>query len=339
MLLRLASCRADVAPTMTLSDRGNSASRGLQVHDPRHNLGMADIDPQASTNQPTEPPHTFGTFLTLSVFVALGVVADIFDITNTWLDGVEVVAFATGIGLAFTGSYLVWRQTRQNGVSMPRLGLLISAAGLMLACGVAAYDAGESEGSSRRSGLEAANAELRRQNDELSHELGEADGEIGSGSEQPSSDTTSEASTSTSAPSSGDAVYLADLDPVGTQDDGLEPGTWEVEGIRYENSLGMDTGCLDFETATVEYNVSRHYRRFHASIGLSDEADAEQVATFDLLLDGTVRFTREVGLGETVVVEEDISGAYRLQLVVTSTHNDCGNEGSFGVWGDASVTV
>jgi hypothetical protein len=280
------------------------------------------------------------------VFDVLGVVANLIAIYSLVTTDAKAVVWFSSFGALILSTYIVGRRWLEHRRHVPLLGIGVGLVGAVVATTVLAYDIGESRASSRSNDLEEANADLEHENAELSADLEDAQEQL---SEEQDSATTSTStsetttttnpqtdSTTSTAPSETQA-YLADLEPVtGVEDYLLESGEWSVEGTVYSNSLGSDIGCASSDYVGSEYNIARAYRQFHAFVGLSDNAGSNEVATFILEVDGTQRLEREVRLGETVEVTENIEGTYRIALYVST--DDCyDNRDAYAVWGDAAV--
>ncbi|MFC8043328.1 SEFIR domain-containing protein [Nocardia sp. NPDC057353] len=91
----------------------------------------------------------------------------------------------------------------------------------------------------------------------------------------------------------------------------------ELNGIHYGNSIvhRCSTFCKD-SRSPMEYNLRRAYRGFESVVGILDDAvDAEQIAYFQVFLDGEAQKQVEVAYGEPVRIRYDISDVLRLRLV------------------------
>jgi len=92
-------------------------------------------------------------------------------------------------------------------------------------------------------------------------------------------------------------------------------GTYDSNGTTYDRSLLMGTSSRS--ESSVEYNLSRDYRQFVTSVGLSDTAELEMVARFNVLGDGRLLQTADVAFGSTLELDIDVTDVLRLQIEYT----------------------
>lgn len=140
--------------------------------------------------------------------------------------------------------------------------------------------------------------------------------------------------------------YLSDeraLDPVGE----FDVGSSSVSGHLLPRSLLLhvcEAGiiCGDSpQTASVEYDLGRDFRRFQTTAGLSDDATADSVYLLEVYGDGRKLASQQVGLGDVFDVDVDVTGILRLQLLVTHLSGDDAkgtDRASVIVFGDARIT-
>lgn len=128
----------------------------------------------------------------------------------------------------------------------------------------------------------------------------------------------------------GVVVYLDALTPSagrwGTSGNGFVVG---MGAKQYVHSVGTNLGnyssCAS-EVFSVEYNLSKGYRRFVAAAGFSDNSENTAVKVqLEVLADGRQIFTKPVGFGSTVPLDLDLTGVLRLtfQYQVTSGSRTC----------------
>jgi len=95
------------------------------------------------------------------------------------------------------------------------------------------------------------------------------------------------------------------------------------------------------QTASVEYDLGRDFRRFQTTAGLSDDATADSVYLLEVYGDGRKLASQQVGLGDVFDVDVDVTGILRLQLLVTHLSGDDAkgtDRASVIVFGDARIT-
>jgi hypothetical protein len=120
---------------------------------------------------------------------------------------------------------------------------------------------------------------------------------------------------------------LPEIDPNCT----CETGPIEINGKNYTHSVfNNDTVGTD---DTVDFNLKRQCVTFSTVAGVGDNSDSDASEQMDVLLDGTSKFSRNFGLGQSANVNLKVSGNLRLRLgwtYLAGTNNDIG-------WGNARV--
>ncbi len=132
----------------------------------------------------------------------------------------------------------------------------------------------------------------------------------------------------------GQPVFLMDLPPVADANR-WDSGAGTLRGASYPNSvIGADR--LFGEPELVDYNLGGRYTRFRATVGVDDNAPRDVKYRFEVLTDGKSRFSRTLDIGQTAVVDIDITGVLRLTLLVDDSPGDYASyEGA--IWGDATL--
>lgn len=114
--------------------------------------------------------------------------------------------------------------------------------------------------------------------------------------------------------------------------DSFVDGTNDVNGQKYPHAL--TASVEDAETA--EYNLGRDYRRFEASVGLSDSVeDSSSTVNFEVYCDGRKLFDETLGFGKAVQVDVDVTDCLRLEL--KNQHVSGEDWQTPAVWGDARL--
>jgi hypothetical protein len=124
----------------------------------------------------------------------------------------------------------------------------------------------------------------------------------------------------------GSAVYLSDLTPVEYKlepflslewplraDTSVTGGFLKLRGVEFPKGLGVHS------KSDVTYRLDRKFRRFHAVIGIDDDAGGAGSAVFEVLLDGKSAYRSGVltGTSPAAVIERlDVSGANLMTLRV-----------------------
>lgn len=123
--------------------------------------------------------------------------------------------------------------------------------------------------------------------------------------------------------------YLASLPEI-QPNCGCETGPIEINGKNYTHSVfDLGTGGTD----TVDYNLKRACVTLSTVAGLGDNSSSDASEEMDILIDGTNKFSRDFGLGQSANVSLKVGGNLRLELSWTYI---AGSENDIG-WGNARV--
>lgn len=85
------------------------------------------------------------------------------------------------------------------------------------------------------------------------------------------------------------------------------------------------------------FDVGRDYRKVRGTVGMSDNSPSDARVKFEVLGDGRSLLAQELGLGEAVPVDLDITGVLRLELVATETQPSSTYDDATAVFGDFQV--
>jgi len=99
-----------------------------------------------------------------------------------------------------------------------------------------------------------------------------------------------------------------------------------LSGKQYLHAVKRLVDNYCYQTGSVEYNLSRGYRRLLGTTGIEDNAeDATLRVQLEVFADGRLVATIPAGYGEPAPVDVDITGALRLKLQweVTGGVRDC----------------
>lgn len=123
--------------------------------------------------------------------------------------------------------------------------------------------------------------------------------------------------------------YLASLPDI-NPNCGCSFGPIEINGTNYAHSV-FDLGTSGDDT--VDYNLKRKCVTLSVVAGLGDNSSSDASEELDILLDGTNKFSRDFGLGQSAKLSLKVSGNLRLELAWTYL---AGSENDIG-WGNARV--
>lgn len=106
--------------------------------------------------------------------------------------------------------------------------------------------------------------------------------------------------------------------------------TFNVSGVTYTHGVEV----LPCSTQTIGYDLGRDFRRFQATAGVLDDAPSDARVRIEIVRDGQILSTNDLGLGDTAAIDIDVTGALRLEITATKiAGSQC-----FGVgFGDARL--
>lgn len=115
----------------------------------------------------------------------------------------------------------------------------------------------------------------------------------------------------------GASIFLTDLKPVDKSYYMKDDISLELGGKAFPNSIHhKHEGSFDRnEFLFIEYNLSKKYSSFTATVGVNDEAEkGDQVGVFIVYVDGREAGRWESRLGDPKKIEIPVSGAQRIRL-------------------------
>ena len=92
----------------------------------------------------------------------------------------------------------------------------------------------------------------------------------------------------------------------------------DVNGTRLTHALVVEQGSGGLDTALYEYNLSRVFDRLKATVGYSDNHQADGSMRLEIFGDGVLLFSDDYRLGIIEEVLVDVTGVLRLRLLVTT---------------------
>ena len=113
-----------------------------------------------------------------------------------------------------------------------------------------------------------------------------------------------------------------------------DEGVTQVNGQALPHSLSFWSYCEGSDD--VEFNLSRDWTRFTATVGLDDDSNANDPLYFEVYEDGQLTWSKMISLGASAQLDLDVSNVLRLRLVVTKPEDTC--EDTQGVFGNASLS-
>ena len=112
------------------------------------------------------------------------------------------------------------------------------------------------------------------------------------------------------------ATYLSEQSDVDRSSSHL----WPTESARIDtidHARSIVTPRLSSDTRWIEYDLNRNYEEFRATIGVRDDVTADSRIQFDVIVDGQVAVSQQLGLGTSSDIAVDVSGALRVRLQAT----------------------
>ncbi len=128
---------------------------------------------------------------------------------------------------------------------------------------------------------------------------------------------------------------LTQMEPVDIGGGAWEPERAEINGeVHNQVLLAAEGDCRTCKAKWVEYNLSRSWGTFTATLGLDDTSKSGESVTFTVRTDGESVSTETLTLGETVDIEVDVTDVLRLRLEIASE----GGGDLYPVWVDPTLT-
>jgi hypothetical protein len=155
---------------------------------------------------------------------------------------------------------------------------------------------------------------------------------VGPAAEQPAGADKSPVSVPGSSAGPG-SVYIEDFDDTSTSDPYDSRETASINGADHPHSQGAQF-CFGDKDRKWEYDLGRKYARFHAVVGLDDDSATETVVRYEVIGDGRVLYSQDVGFGMSLPVDVSVENVLRLRLVTTllSKEGSCG--AATAQWGE-----
>jgi hypothetical protein len=118
-------------------------------------------------------------------------------------------------------------------------------------------------------------------------------------------------------------IYLEALSTVDNEGASAGPPPFSVAGTTYQHGALIDTRrCQNIEY--IEYDLGRDFLRFVASVGVTDTTPADVRVRIDVTLDAVSIASVELGVGQALPLDVDVTEALRLRFTVSRTAGtDC----------------
>ncbi|MEY2423045.1 MAG: hypothetical protein QOI95_3112 [Acidimicrobiaceae bacterium] len=111
------------------------------------------------------------------------------------------------------------------------------------------------------------------------------------------------------------------MDPVERNGQDSVSGVTKANGVTYVHALTLK-GCGD--GTYDDYDLSREWSTFTATVSPSDDTPASQSYQLTVLVDGVARFDQPMRLGEAWDLDIPVNGALRIRFQMTRlTGSDC----------------
>lgn len=128
-------------------------------------------------------------------------------------------------------------------------------------------------------------------------------------------------------------VYLADTQQVALEGTNTFATTAEkANGKNYSHSVIMSS--YESSSASVEYDLSREYRRLIGAIAMANDASSNAEYRVEIFGDGRQLYADNVGFGVTKQLKADVTKVLRLKIVVTDLAGSKDDSDSRLVFGD-----
>ena len=113
-------------------------------------------------------------------------------------------------------------------------------------------------------------------------------------------------------------AYLSDMEAVSQAGvSGPQPGVQKANGKAY--SHGVAVTPYNNAVGTVEYDLSRQYRRLVGELALDDKSPSAAVAKVEIYGDGRLLTEPDIAFGKTTSVDVDVTDVLRLRIAFSET--------------------
>ena len=109
-----------------------------------------------------------------------------------------------------------------------------------------------------------------------------------------------------------EVTWLADIASV-DGGEGWRHGASTIEARAYERSV-IGSTCFETDDTAEAFNLGKRFQRFHAIIGMADDAPTASATRFTVFVDGQVVFTRDLVLGEIAEIDAPALGVEERSL-------------------------
>ena len=111
-------------------------------------------------------------------------------------------------------------------------------------------------------------------------------------------------------------AYFSDMEPVTYDDIGYANGTAKSNGQTYPHGVLLEP--YSEGVGSVEYDLSRQYRRVIGQIGLEDQTSSDAQYKVEIYGDGRLLTEAVIDFGTTTDLEVDVTDVLRLKVTVAS---------------------
>jgi hypothetical protein len=116
--------------------------------------------------------------------------------------------------------------------------------------------------------------------------------------------------------------YFSDIEPVTYDGIGYVQGTAKSNGKSYGHGVYIES--YSEGVGSVEYDLSRQYRRVVGEMGLEDQTSSDGQFKVEIYGDGRLLTEASVDFGTTVPVEIDVTDVLRLKITIAALSGEGG---------------
>ncbi|MBO0654052.1 NPCBM/NEW2 domain-containing protein [Streptomyces triculaminicus] len=114
-------------------------------------------------------------------------------------------------------------------------------------------------------------------------------------------------------------------------------GSVDLRGRTYPQSVSLRVDRDTLPANDVEYSLGGSWKRFVATIGVSDDSPTGGSLTFELNGDNRILYMQQLSKGDPRELRFAVAGMQTLKLKVKFTRGEYYDNYSHGVWGDARL--
>lgn len=128
-------------------------------------------------------------------------------------------------------------------------------------------------------------------------------------------------------------TYIEELEAAPDSDPYDNRDVAEINGTSYPHSQAAQF-CFGSNRRNWAYVLGRSYKKFRATVGLSDNSTEEALVRYEIFADGRRVYLRDASLGSSFPVDVSVEGVLRLRLVTTLLSEVGGCGAATAEWGE-----